>query len=1785
MSFGNIEEASETTVSFSKDNSENCIDISSANIYFDTIAPTVKTEITAQNPKDGIYTTGEEFIIKAITSEEIKDISEIPELEVKVGEKAGKFNNGKAQYVEKTINEDRTTTWVYRYVVTTEDNGPISLEYIGEIEITDLAGNTNIISLENIYENIEVDTIVPTVTINAINAENNITKEDEITYTVRWLEPVTGFDIKDVTVINGKSIILGQDDSCGYELKIESSIEPGNVGDVKVIVEAGACTDTAGLSNVRTESVIRVDEKAPVLESIEAIGVSDLTLDKNIDSVKEYYNENDTIKVIVTFDENVVAETIPELALEFSESGNAKGEMTSDIEGNKVIYKYDINENDAGKVAIKGFTGEVKDAVGNKTEVTKQTLNGNKIIVDTVDPKLEALNVYTDEGKYNANSNKIIIKAEFDKEVYAIKEKSIIEISNDLAPELKVKFGDGEEKNTIFKGYDGKDKSTLVYSYTIVDGDNGDNGELKITSYNHKENIEICDIAGNTSDLSVKQTGNTIIADTEEPEVESIEMKVEEPIIKGINGDPSNTEVGYYKAGNEIKIRIKFTENVWHKEIIQNILVGFSKEAGVVPTEYNKYAFADESDWNVDTDTIEYSYRITEGDNGYLWVKVPEDIFRDEAGNSNIASGDTEKSTIFADTTKPTVTMIENTEVIQDNQKITINAKFSENVYDLINNTRVTLTKEKAPKLIYSFGEGENKDISAIKVEGDTIIYEIIKDPVADNGTLNYKMIDGNLCDRAGNLYYEVNTDTTAPILEKIVIGTNAGKYEPYCKEGKEIYVTAYFNEPIKECNMKLKAKIGDKEISELTGALVEDYLYAIRFTYTVQAEENGIFEILDVLGSVDSEDNTYGWVRDEYGNQANIYNLKDVTIIGKAEADTQKSYITNISVIENEKETLIYSKEENITKAVSTNADIVEYVIKYSEQVPDQHFKEIVEEVDGYYENISILNGIIKEIKYTNDTNEEAENYKKEIKITVKTRQEGVQSLIINEKTLEDKAGNTTDYVRINLVTIDFTLSTVRFISESKYVLPTNINKVEIAPVVEVSEGISKIEYSWDNEENYKEVENYSSASRDITIPSKIATKVGTYTLYIRVTDIAGNVTKASKTYQVLTETIDIKLSTEDYTKENVVVTVVFNDGLINRKVTFKPEGSNDVIELNARGTNEFGIEYEVWTNGIVCAEATDKSGNKIFEEETIEKIDKQKPEILLGLDGANLVIGTGKEEATIKTSVKANDENLKEIKYLYSTNENLTEEEKAAMKKVDNYGEAKITNAKEGTYYLHVVALDEAGNETSIKSSEFIVENSNIKKDEEGNITFTPADKNTIKFERQQQTVYVKFGDNLTKEQDITFTNVEDGDKLNGYVEILKPTTITATAEDACGNKVIATYVVESVDGPYFEVIGNPESWTNGDVKLTVSTYEQLKALTVNRKDILSKNPEEESHIIVTQNGDYEFVATDIYGNVSKQTIKVDKIDKEIPVISKVEVNNKDIIITATDELSGVSEYAVTSTTELPLEWSGENTIKTAKDGVFFIWVKDIAGNITRTENTIEVDTTAPVVTLGYTSLTVTVGIPLEANIVTSEKAMIFYSWDGENWTNTEELVNNMKVSKETTLTGTYTLYVKAKDEKGNESAVQTLEFNVVNVEDLRQPEILFENLATIQVNGVRYVKVPHGFTAENLTSHMDKKALDGILPEYAKLTEDGKLKTGTEITLNGEARYVVVVNGDVDGDGQVTFLGDIIKINNHRIGIAQLSTIEMLAGDINSDGKIDFINDIIAINNYRIGIISSL
>lgn len=1746
------------------------------NINIDTNAPRFTSEYSTKEK----YTIGDQINIKLISTEELSSGNAL-ELGVKFNGVDGK---GNVKLVSGPTKNDNKTELIYQYIVQDGDNGELSISTGGTIQ--DLALNeTNLNGSTYSGSEKYADTTAPT--LNITSNKTNPTNADTITYTFDWSEEVKEFEAKDITIIGGKikeDTTLVQDtiDKTKYTLQIIPDVVAGNVGDIQVIVEKGACQDIVGYENVRTESVIRVDKQAPILIGLEAYATSDISVNENVDTVKEYYKVGDTVTIIATFSENIENSEVPSLALQFSESGNSKGTVSpGTISGNKITYTYSITsitDGDNGTLSVKGFSGTVLDAAGNATKVTKRALDGDTIIADTKAPTLKALNVTSNKIE-NKSTDSITIEAVYDEEVYALitKEngtKEIVNITNENAPKLNISFGGVAAKGSSMTAEyatkeDGTlDKTKIEYTYTVVgEEEAGDNGNLEILSYTNN----VCDIAGNEAEDNKKVNTNGVSADTIRPQVTNITARVENPRIANTKGDPLG-ETSYYKEKTVIEILVKYSEPI-HEKLLDTIDIAFSENK---PTTYKKASIIN---WNEDENTIRYTYTIENGDNGYLWVKVPEGIAKDEAGNLNFGADAEKLSNIYADTTKPTVTLLRDTTVEQNNQIITIKAQFSENVYNLNNNSREELTTNNTPKLIYSFGTGTtNKEVEG-SVSGAVITYEIKKDPVNDNGTLYYELAKGNLCDRAGNEYYQETTDTTAPILEEVVISSNAGMYDPYCKAGTEIYVTATFDEAIAAKNIKLIATIGNVETAEINGEAVAENSKQIRFTYTVKAGDTGKFEIKDICGEIDNQitgenaDNTYGWVRDEKGNQNNIYSLADegITPTGKAEADTKAPYITSIKAKANDKEIATYTKEEGKDAVITvgrTNANIIEYIVTYSEKIPYNHF-----------DRIAVTNGIIKNVQYTNaDSNE--------YKITVQTTVEGVQSLIIPEGTAEDKAGNTDGFVRLDAVTVDFTKPTVRFISEYNggiYVLPTNIGKVEIRPNVEISEDIATIEYKWDDGE-YKTIDNYSSSS-DIAIPTKAFTEAGEYVLSIRVKDLAGNVAETSKAYTVINSNINIELSTSEYTNQDITATVSFGNGLTdNRKVTFKAEGSNEVVELNAKGTNEKGIEYTIGTNGTIYAEATDKVGNKVFIEEPISKIDKEDPIVEFEINGENLVIGTGKDKATIKTRVEVEDANLKDIKYIYSNNETLTDEEKAAMKTTDNYGEVKTTDAVEGTNYLHVLATDKAGNETEYKSLPFNVANSNIVKDDEGNITFTPAEENTIKFERQQQFIYVTYGSTLSEEQNVTFTNEDDGYTLDGHAQVLKPTTVTATANDVCGNTVIATYVVESVEGPKFEVIGNPKDWTNQNVKLEVSTYDALKALTVNGEDILSKEENIRSNIVVSENGDYEFIATDTYGNISKKTIKVEKIDKGLPVISKVENEGKDITITATDELSGVAEYAITSTTEIPVEWSKSNVIKTTKDGTFYAWAKDNAGNISRAENVIVVDTTAPTITFNYNSLTINVGGALETNITTDEDAIISYSWDNKTWTSSEDYVRSQKVVKTPTTAGSYTLYAKAADKSGNTSKVQTIEFTVVeNPDNIKVPEIIFEDLPTIQVDGIKYVKVSADMTAESITGKMNKDALCEATPKYTKLTSDNKLKTGSEITINDETKYVIVVNGDTNCDGKVSPI-DVTTANSIRLNKVKANIIQKLAADFDLDGVIKPI-DITMINSYRLGKIKGI
>ena len=1634
--------------------------------------------------------------------------------------------------------------------------------------------------------NISIDTTAPTVKISAKNLdtnktiENGLTNASRIEYSFKWSEEVSGFTIEDLTIINGTVEELKQDknDKTLYTLVVKNDVAEGNNGTIKVIVNRDAVKDVVGYSNERFENEIRVDRQAAILIGLEAYAESNIKVNSEVDSVKKYYKAGENVTIIATFTENInlVEDAIPYLALEFSQSGNSKAKASGKVDSNKLIYTYKLADGDNGELSVKGFTGNVVDVAGNNTKVTKRTLDGDTIIADTISPNLKELKITSPtDGTYKSGT-KITVEAIFDEEVYILENNEIKNITAKTAPKITAEIGGSKNITLGFAGYgtnDEKvDKTKLIYTYTI----NNENGKFSIAKVENIQNEQVCDIAGNTTTLTVNQTGKEINVDTIRPEVTSITATVEDPLILGT--DP------YYKAGNNIKITITFSENVNSAVVFPKIKVGFSENANQKPQRYSECSYEVKSDEYVTT--VEYIYTIKDGDNGYLWVEVPENQFADVAGNGNIKKDATLIKNVFADTKRPTLTILEKTEVNQNNQTITVKATFSENVYDLNGNSRIALSTGNAPKLVYSFGDGSNQEVSASSVSGAVITYVIKKNAVYDNGTFMPLFVKGNLYDRAGNPYYIEETDTTAPILQSVVVSSNADiKYktteQDNCKEETEIYVTATFDENITKQNMKIKFKIGESSEQEIPGVINSDNSKEVVFKYTVKNGDNGTFTILDVIGNINKDiteegkDNTYGYVQDKLGNQANIYNFNDITISGKAVADTIRPYVTSIVEKAGDKEVATYTKEEGKDAVITvgrTNVSSIKYIVTMSEDILYNHF-----------DRIAVTNGNIISVEQT---------AKNEFTIEVQATTEGVQSLILPEGVTEDKAGNFSEFARLDGVTNDFTIPTVRFISEyngGEYVLPTNIGKIEIRPNIEINEDVSKVEYKWDDEE-YAEVNNYSSSS-DIAIPSKAFENAGKYTLYIRVTDLAGNQTVANKVYNIYNSRVNFEYSYE-YTNTNLEVKVEFETGLTdNRKVLFKANNSKDIIQLNAVGTDGDKIKYSIPENGILYAEATDKVGNKVFNQTTITNIDKERPIIELETNGGNLVIGTDKDKATIKSRVNVEDENLSSVEYAIAnidtsvenvTPENLKENAGLNFTTIENNSEAKIEDAVEGTYYIYVIAKDRAGNTAILKSGKFVIANSNELKDEEGNVTYTPAKENTITFKREKSMVYVDFGFNLSENQRITLTNDEDGITYEEHAEIYKSTVVTATAEDICGNIVKMTYTVENVEGPKFEVQGNLEDWTNGDIELSVICYDNLSALTVNGEDILKNKMK----VTIKENGDYTFKATDIYGNSTEKTIKVTNIDKVKPVISKVEVKGNDITITANDELSGMSEYAVTKTTEVPVEWSSSNTISTTKDGTFYVWAKDKAGNVTIGEKNAVVDTTAPTITFEYMSLTVTVGMPIEANIKTNEPAKILYSWDNKTWTESNEFNTSIKVSEKSTKPGKYTLYAKATDTANNTSDVSKVEFSVENIEDIRQPEIIFEDLATVQTNGAKYVKVSSNMTKELLTDKMNKTALCGVTPEYKNLTEDGKLKTGTEILLNGETKYIVAVKGDINGDGKAgDFIEDIIALNRYRINGTGLTTAQIIAGDINNDGSIDFIDDIMQINRYRIGIISIL
>lgn len=1211
----------------------------------------------------------------------------------------------------------------------------------------DPVGIAETFTIDNIY----ADTTLPTVEITAekINEDkiekisNNVTNAEKIRYTFTWNEELSKedgskFEESDIKINNGtkgtlSTVSKNENGTYSYTMDVTTNVENGNVGDIQVIIEQDSCKDLVGQGNVRTESVIRVDKKSPELKTIEAYAEG--TELGTVKDIKQYYKIGDKITIIATFDENIEnteKDSIPELALQFSESGNAKGTVSKGtINGNKITYTYTITEGDTGTLSIKGFSGIVTDVAGNETKVTKRELTGDSIIADSEAPKITGITAIAPDFKYDSLitdgetkryglKNQIKIKVDFNEEIYNKAEEKINTMTKETAPTLKLKFGTGTERTATYNNIEGK---TITYIYDIQSGDNGD---LSITTISGT----VVDIAGNTADnYKLPKLAEYEESISEENKVERITADTTKPNISlSVTGVENNNLAGtnnHYKAGDIITVTATTNEYIYQKsgdnldritkENTPSLQIKFSESGNAKGTIRNASV-----DYKDNKTTLTYEYTITSGDNGNITLGYSSNKYYDIALNENNA-GTTSSSSknVTADTIAPNTSHLQGTNdnaYIVDNGNGTYTVKFTEKLYYLENNRVNGLTNsnvvKNGPKLVLGIsGEYKSIEPSTINADGTEITYKAEKG-LERIGVSTYDKI----CDIAGNMYNSnIKQDVELLNIKVVKPEDKTGTYSA----GTQIELVATFSKRIVGTVPSLKIKFGtgtEKTIN--VGQIDKD---TIAYTYEIAKGDNGALSIVSLKGT---------GLRGEDGS--NYSEPENITLSGTGiTADTTKP----TAIIK------AYSNYENKTEITGkTNSEMTIYEITWSEEVRDFNEDDIV-----------VVNGVKDTFKKINS---------KVYTLTVNNSNEGTQTIAIPSGVCRDMAkteGNANESARINAVVIDKTAPTVRFVTPNggNYTIGTDTKKANLTARIELNEDIATLKYRVVKEGTTAPDYNILTAdqinSSDVNIEIKNV-DVGNYYIELIAIDEAGNQrTDKSNKYNVTENTITLSASTTEKTDKDVTVSVKYGEALTeNRKAGV--QGKTQSADPSTVIISE---------NGVIYAEATDRFGNKVYATLKIDNIeikeepkpnpepepepepDKTAPELTFNYTTTTATVGT-----TIGATITTNEDAV--ISYSWD-NSTWTESEGY----VRSQRVTKTPN-KAGTYTLYAKAKDKSGNTSDVTNLKFTIIKSeiDIKKPEVIFEDLTTIQKDGVK--------YVKTSTGFTIEN---LNNKMNKDALLGY------------------------------------------------------------------------------------------------------------------------------------------------------------------------------------------------------------------------------------------------------------------------------------------------------------------------------------------------------------------------------------------------------------------------------------
>ena len=1755
-----------------------------------------------------VIKTNDKIIIEAIYDEAIASVSNNP-LEIKF--------DGKDAYgnVSTEISGNKVT---YTYTISGADDGKASIRIIDEV--TDFSGNKTD-ALNVVVEN----------DISLVKSSIIVDGNEYIFPDILDLSKGKYYKEGDIVRVKKGNVIYTYTVSGNYnnntQMKYVKLTDP----------EIAGQNGTAEFSETRTNNEF--------IDITDAHIYFDTTLPKVTTRVEAVnpkagiYTEGDELRIIATSSENVdvldysVPEAnhiTPKIKVKFGENdgkfASGLAQYVETIENangtTSWVYRYVISEGDEGSISLSYDYGRLVDLAGNETNLSDLNNENNiftiidrSMIADTTRPTVSIIASDNIDATLRNITNSVtkdsLIRYDF------IWSETITGFDES---DITVNGGNIERFEYHHDGH-----SYHIMVNTNVQ--NGNTGELQVIV----EQDAVQDAVG----YGNIRTESVITIDRQAPILQSIESF-------GIEGKE------YYKAGDTIQIVATFNENIENTNIIPVLSLNFSESGtaknpvseGIVEGNKITYNYVIKNQDNGILSIKEFSGIVKD-------VAGNETIVAKKNLEGNTLIADTIAPTLVSLTAiapefeyeefmqrvianpNPDVNAVVMTEgesearygvqsKTRNNNQITIIAEYSENIVG------------NAPTLELKFSDSESsRIISSGTIVGNKITYTY-NISNGDNGYLTIQSLNGTVSDLAGNTcttnnnlpettqYLDIVADTTKPSYTIDIISENKDDNGnvitgngAYYRKGSKITITATTNELIykainnnniielshftKDDAPELTVKFGNNP--SIGGVQCADVEYSgnntiFTYEYEIKENDNGALSVniaqnvgydiaLNGNKSVNEEfsniiaDTVYpvtnwqSWVdSEEYGIEDNEDGTWTVTF-----SEIMYAYNPDIhrvgNVLSNSNKSsapILLVSSDNVTPLETTVSNITTYngktVITYTYSPYTRNigaygmkFANVSDKAGNLFNYRDQVAPVLSSIRVTDP---ETGTYKAGQEITiVATFSEKVTG---TAPTLAIVFGNGATRIINTGEIVDNTIT-------YKYTIVNGDNgKLQI--VSYTGEGLKDLSDNiWVAPENVTISGNIITA--DTTAP--YITSIKAYKDYE-----TNNKKEISKTNSdIVTYEITWSEPVFGFTEDGIGI---INGQIVENSLKVKENTDNKVYTVDVDSIGEGVQLFKVYANSC-----EDIAGN-LNEDRAIYRdvvIDYTKPEIRVKINGGDYVLDN-ENKSTLKEIFVVN-EKLSQFEYSWSN--------KTDIEEVENWNELDVNDITvnsdipvttiletEDVYYLYMKATDDAGNTFRGRTNAFNVNDSKIIFASDTDLT-NPTNKD-IK-------VTVSYGEGLTQNRKAGIQGISQSADSSTVI-ITENGTVYAEACDIAGNKVHNILIVNNIDkvAPVIDIEVNTNKVkiisNDTDIKdIGYSTNENVENIIWKDYD-----PESAFGFQFLNDGTYYVWAKDNAGNISEPKVVV--IDTTAPTAEISYVTNSDGSVTATITLS---DGRVTNN-------DGKTTYTFTQNGEFTFEFEDEAGNSGTAKATVtsivdpdpvtpETDTTAPEITFNYTTLNAIVGTPIGSTITTNEDAIISYSWNNINWNSSNEYTRSINVTRTPSTAGTCTLYAKATDRAGNVSGVSTLVFNVVaNGEVIVNPEIEFNDVTVIQKDGVKYVKVSPTYTIEKLTSKMNVELLLGATPEYIKLTSNNKLRTGSEIRLNGETKYIVIVNGDINCDGKVDFINDIIMINNYRIGkISNLSEIQLLAGDINNSGTIDFIPDIVAMNNYRLGNIKDL